>query len=214
VSESTIAPMTTPSRPRLAASMLRRRQSILDAAVDLFQERGYLGTTVDDIAARAGVTKRTVYHHMGSKEHILSEVHSQFIDEGLRRWEAIAEAGGPAADVLRELIEAHVKIVAVHGKAIAVFFEEAKHLNPDSRAEIDRQRDRYESILRVTIARGVETGEFRSGIDVSVTTLLVLGALTEMYHWYRPKARAAQDETVALCTRLILAGIRAEGAAA
>jgi AcrR family transcriptional regulator len=214
VSESTIAPEMTPSRPRLAASMLRRRQNILDAAVDLFQERGYLGTTVDDIAARAGVTKRTVYHHMGSKEHILSEIHSQFIDEGLSRWEAIAEAGGTATDVLQALIEAHVKIVAANGKAIAVFFEEAKHLNPDSRAEIDRQRDRYEAILRVTIARGVETGEFRSSLNVAVTTLLVLGGLTEMYHWYRPGTRAAEEATIALCTSLTLAGVRGRSDAA
>lgn len=194
--------------------MLRRRQNILDAAVDLFQERGYLGTTVDDIAERAGVTKRTVYHHMGSKEHILSEIHSHFIDEGLRRWEVIVEAGGTATQVLSALIDAHVKIVSAHHKAIAVFFEEAKHLNEDSRAEIDRQRDRYEAILRNTIARGVETGEFRSDLNLSVTTLLVLGGLTEMYHWYRPGTRAAQEATIALCRSLTLAGISAANAAA
>ena len=43
------------NRPRLTAAMARRRQKILDVAVDLFSERGYLGTTVDDIAAGAGI---------------------------------------------------------------------------------------------------------------------------------------------------------------
>src|SRR5580700_3355592 len=105
---ATPAPTAAVQRPRLAASMARRRQNILDAAIDLFQERGYLGTTVDDIAARAGVTKRTLYHHMGNEESILAEIHSAFIQAGLQRWEAVVSEGGSPTEVLRRLFEEHV----------------------------------------------------------------------------------------------------------
>ena len=201
--------VTAPVRPRLAASMARRRQQILDAAVSLFHERGYLGTTVDDVAARAGVTKRTLYHHMGSKENLLGEIHAGFIEEGLRRWEAIVDAGGTAVETLSALIEEHVRIVGLNREAIGVFFEEAKHLSATNRAEIEAQRDNYEALLRATIARGVNSGEFRSDLDVNVVTLLILGGLTEMYRWYQPKTRTARETVIALCKSLALEGVDA-----
>ena len=53
-------------RPRSEA----KRQDILEAATRLFTEQGYDGTSVDDIAAEAGVSKQTVYSHFGNKEHL------------------------------------------------------------------------------------------------------------------------------------------------
>jgi AcrR family transcriptional regulator len=187
--------------------MARRRQKILDAAVELFQERGYLGTTVDDIAARAGVTKRTLYHHMGNKECILAEIHSTFIQVGLQRWEAVVSEGGTPTEVLRRLFEEHVRVVAANRQAIAVFFEEGKHLNEKNRSEISAQRDRYEAILYTTISEGVAAGEFRADLNVRVATLLILGGLTEMYRWFRPRSNAAQDALISMVTDLALDGV-------
>jgi AcrR family transcriptional regulator len=187
--------------------MARRRQKILDVAVDLFSERGYLGTTVDDIAAGAGITKRTLYHHMANKESILAEIHSAFIQAGLERWEAVVSEGGSPTEVLRRLFEEHIRIVAAHRKAIAVFFEDAKHLSEKSRSEINAQRDRYEAILYTTISEGVAAGEFRSDLNVQVVTLLILGGLTEMYRWFKPKSNAAQDALITMATDLALDGV-------
>jgi TetR/AcrR family transcriptional regulator, cholesterol catabolism regulator len=207
VTNSTNVSPPPTNRPRLTAAMARRRQKILDVAVDLFSERGYLGTTVDDIAAGAGITKRTLYHHMANKESILAEIHSAFIQAGLQRWEAVVSEGGSPTEVLRRLIEEHVRIVAAHRKAIAVFFEDAKHLNEKSRSEINAQRDRYEAILYTTISEGVGTGEFRSDLNVRVVTLLILGGLTEMYRWFKPKSNAAQDTLITMVTDLALDGV-------
>jgi len=211
---ATPAPTAAVQRPRLAASMARRRQNILDAAIDLFQERGYLGTTVDDIAARAGVTKRTLYHHMANKESILSEIHADFIDVGLRSWETVVQDGGTPTEVLRRLIEEHIRIVAAHRQAIAVFFEEAKHLNEAARLEITAQRDSYEAILRATIAAGVASGEFRADLNVRVASLLILGGLNETYKWFKPKSRTAQNALIKLYADVALDGVLARPAAA
>lgn len=207
VTNSTSVSPPPANRPRSTAAMARRRQRILDAAIDLFQERGYLGTTVDDIAARAGVTKRTLYHHMGNKESILAEIHSAFIQAGLQRWEAAVNEGGSPTAVLRRLFQEHIRIVAAHRQAIAVFFEDSKHLGEKSRAEISAQRDRYEAILYTTISEGVAADEFRADLNVRVTTLLILGGLTEMYRWFKPRSNAAQDTSIAMVTDLALSGI-------
>ena len=187
--------------------MAARRRSILKAAIGLFEKHGYLRTTMDDIAAAAGVTKRTLYHHVGSKEKLLGEIYSEFIDDSLRRWEAVVGRGGSATEVLRGLIAEHIRTVAANRRSIAVFFEEAKHLDPDSRLGIAAQRDTYEDLLRAVIARASRTESSGTGPDVSATALLVLGGLTDMYRWYRPVNRAAEEATIRRFTGMLLDGV-------
>jgi AcrR family transcriptional regulator len=193
---------------RSQAAMQERRERILDAAVQLFNERGYQGATTDDIADAAHVTKRTLYRHVGSKEHLLLEIHTNFINEGLRRWQAIVDRGGTPTEVLTNLIHEHVRSVAEFQKAISVFFEEMKHLDSADRAEIINQRDRYESILHETLKAGMRSGEFRR-MDPKVSTLVILGCLTEIYRWYRPSGPLGVQKLSDFLIHSILEGVRA-----
>jgi AcrR family transcriptional regulator len=193
---------------RSAAAMQRRRQDILDAAVDLFNDKGYLGATTDKIAEAASVTKRTLYRHMGTKQHILLEIHANFIDEGLRRWQAVVERGGTPTEVVENLVREHIRTVAQYQKAIRVFFEESKHLDADDRAEIIEQRDRYEGILYDALKRGIQSGDF-TRLDAKTTTLVLLGALTEIYRWYRPGTAAQLRELSEFVIQMFGNGIRA-----
>jgi AcrR family transcriptional regulator len=195
-----------PRGPRSAAAMQERRQRILAAAVECFQEKGYLGATTDEIAEAAGVTKRTLYRHMGSKQHLLLEIHENFVQEGLRRWQAVVDEGGTPTEQLRRLIRQHVRTVAEYQKEIRVFFEELKHLDEADRTHIYQQRDAYEAILLATLRAGMRTGEFRR-LDAKVTTLLVLGSLTELYRWYRPDGSLTPDELAEVLTGTILDGL-------
>ena len=188
--------------------MQERRERILDAAVELFNEHGYQGATTDDIADAAQVTKRTLYRHVGSKEHLLLEIHSNFISEGLRRWQEVVDHGGTPTEVLVNLVREHVRTVAEFQKAISVFFEEMKHLDPADRAEIIKQRDRYEAILYETLKAGMRSGEFRR-MDAKVSTLVILGCLTEIYRWYRPSGPVGVDELSDFLVHSILQGVRA-----
>jgi TetR/AcrR family transcriptional repressor of mexJK operon len=59
----------------------RKRQAILDAAATIFFSEGYLGTSMDEIAARAGVSKQTVYKHFADKERLFVEIVVATVDE-------------------------------------------------------------------------------------------------------------------------------------
>ena len=190
-----------------AFGMQNRRDQILQAAVELFSAQGYLGTTVDEIAMRAKVTKRTVYHHMGSKEHILFEIHSNFVSEGLAKLLAVAEDGGSVIEQLRNLIRAHIQTTTDHLKEIGVFFEEIKHLNEIDRVEITTQRSEYESIVQNLITKGIETGEIRD-MDARVATMVLLGGLTEIYRWYHVSDSVSTYTLTNLLTDIVLDGVR------
>jgi TetR/AcrR family transcriptional regulator, mexJK operon transcriptional repressor len=59
----------------------RKRRAILEAATTVFLRNGYLGTSMDEIAALAGVSKQTVYKHFADKERLFSEIVTATVDE-------------------------------------------------------------------------------------------------------------------------------------
>jgi AcrR family transcriptional regulator len=76
---------------------INKSDPILMAAKDAFIERGFAATSMDDVAARAGTTKRTVYNNFGSKERLLDAV----IDHALTLFEASAPPLDPGADTIQ-----------------------------------------------------------------------------------------------------------------
>jgi AcrR family transcriptional regulator len=70
------------------AKGVRTRQRLTDAALRLFEERGYSDTTVDDIVAEAGMSQRTFFHHFPTKEAVLFEGHAERLDAAIARLRA------------------------------------------------------------------------------------------------------------------------------
>lgn len=173
--------------------MERTRARILDAAVKLFSEVGYVQATTADIAERAGVTKRTLYRHMRSKERMLAELHRDFLDEGLRRLEVVLARGSQPADTFRNLIEEHLNVVAEFRPSVRIFHESMKYLSAEDRADVQAQRDAYQRAVVDLVSRGQASGAFRTG-DAVVGSMLILGALNSGYQWFEPSARTADDQ--------------------
>ncbi|ASW98565.1 TetR/AcrR family transcriptional regulator [Mycobacterium intracellulare] len=89
----------------------RNRNALIAAAVALFSARGYEGTTVEQIAAEAGVAPRTLFHHFASKDDILFDGYAGRLDEATRRfrasessslWGALAEASNAVAEAISQ----------------------------------------------------------------------------------------------------------------
>src|ERR1700759_4074990 len=68
------------------AERVAKREAVLNAAVEVFNERGFSATSLDDVAARLGVTKPVIYHYLGSKEQVLLEC----LGRGIEELEAVA----------------------------------------------------------------------------------------------------------------------------
>jgi AcrR family transcriptional regulator len=82
----------------------KRREQLIDVARGLFAERGYAGTAVEEIAARAGVSKPVVYEHFGGKEGLYAEVVEREVSLLLSRMRASLTSGAG-----REVLEAAAK---------------------------------------------------------------------------------------------------------
>ncbi len=90
-----------------------KRQAVLQAAAQLFNERGFSATSLDDIAARLGVSKPTLYYYVKNKDEILLQCVNQGLAMTLEGIEASRRAGGQAVDQLRACMQVYARIVTM-----------------------------------------------------------------------------------------------------
>ncbi|MGC1411399.1 MAG: TetR/AcrR family transcriptional regulator [Acetobacteraceae bacterium] len=175
-----------------------KRERILEEAVKLFYQRGFTGTTLDDIAAELGVTKPFIYTHFRSKTDLLAALCKPTIELSL---EAVARAakspGSPTARLHRAIV-GFAEVVLSRQANIAIYFREEKNLAPDALTEINALRKKFDRVLSNMLSEGVSAGEFDAG-DVNLAALAIGGMISWAYTWHRPEGRLPLED---VCERM------------
>jgi AcrR family transcriptional regulator len=169
-----------------------KRERILEEAVKLFYERGFSGTTLDDIAGKLGVTKPFIYTHFRSKVELLEAICRPTIEMSLEAIAVAAGQPGTPSDRLFDGIVNFSKVVLQRQANIAVYFREEKHLSEAGLAEINALRKRFDRVLSELLEEGVAVGEFNI-LDVRVAALAIGGMVSWAYTWYQPEGRLPID---------------------
>jgi AcrR family transcriptional regulator len=158
-----------------------RPAELLAAALDLFVERGFSATKLDDIAARAGVSKGTLYLYFASKEELFKAVIQQgilpVVDQGE---EMFAQHNGDAASLLRELIYRWWEAVGNTklGGIPKLIISEAGNFPEVAKYFYENVAQRTDDLLGKILRIGIENGEFRpvdieAAIDVISAPILM-----------------------------------------
>jgi AcrR family transcriptional regulator len=167
---------------------------VLEAAVDLFAERGYDGTSVAQVIERAGLTKGGFYHHFASKEALLFEVYGDLITRQLHAMDEILARKLPAAQTLRLLIVDLVESTGASARPALVFWRELGRLGDERTAEYRAARRRYHDAMRRLIRQGQASGEFARAASADIVTFTIFGMINELPLWYRPSGRKKPTE--------------------
>ena len=170
-----------------AASLRRRRKDerpseLIAAALDLFVERGFAATRLDDVAARAGVSKGTLYLYFESKEALFKAVIEEAIVPLLASAEdVIANDQGTSIDLLRRLLLGWWEQIGATRLAGVpkLIIAEARNFPAVAQYYHDAVIVRGRALLRTLLQRGIERGEFRpldleTAIDVIYAPLMML----------------------------------------
>ena len=170
-----------------AASLRRRRKDerpseLVAAALDLFVERGFAATRLDDVAARAGVSKGTLYLYFESKEALFKAVIEEAIVPLLASAEdVIANDQGTSIDLLRRLLNGWWEQIGATRLAGVpkLIIAEARNFPAVAQYYHDAVIVRGRALLRTLLQRGMERGEFRpldleTAIDVIYAPLMML----------------------------------------
>jgi AcrR family transcriptional regulator len=184
-----------------------RRRQIEDVASALFSSRGYAATSMRDIARALDLQGGSLYAHIPSKEAVLAAIVEEAATEFHAAVRPIAERPGPAAQRLREMIAAHVRVVTGGRERAKVFLFEWTFLGEARRAAVTRSRADYQAYFERVVAEGVAAGELEAP-DPRLAAVFILSAMNAIAHWYRPDGPLGPDALAEHYAELFLGGLQ------
>jgi len=128
-----------------------RRRGVLQAAAALYAEQGYRATSMNDLAARVGLSKPALYHYVRSKEDLLVELYEEVLRANTDSVSAIEVGSRRAIDALREVVVQRVVYTCEHQALLRVFFEEEAGLPRSALEEVLRARRQYEDVVIASV---------------------------------------------------------------
>ena len=164
-----------------------RRAELLALAADLFAERGFVPTTVRDIADAAGILSGSLYHHFDSKESMVDEILRTFLDELFTRYHEIVDADLGPRGTLDAIVVASFEAIDHRHAEVAIYQNESKHLAQFERFSYLRDRGaEFRKLWTVLLEDGVRAGDFRSDLDVDLVYRFIRDTVWVAVRWYRP----------------------------
>lgn len=177
------------ARPAKKAARWQRRKEerpgeIAQAALECFAQRGYAAASLDDIAARAGVTKGTLYLYFPNKEALFKEVVRQALVPRIAAFEESVRASDSAAQQLERLILAWPEFAATPNLAVIpkLVISEAGNFPDLARFYFDEVIVRARRLVLGILRRGMARGEFRR-INANAAFFTVVAPLLIAVLW-------------------------------
>ena len=177
--------MTETSAPRRGRPGYDQ-ETVLRRAIELFNRQGYDGTSMGDLARELGLGKSAIYHHVPSKQHLLSMA----LDEALAELSAAVEeasrgsSGTTAYERLRAVVRRSVEVLVAHQPAVTLLLR--VHGNSDVEQEALRRRRRIDAQLAAIVREAVDEGSVRDDVPPELVSRLLFGMVNSLVEWYRP----------------------------
>lgn len=191
---------------RLRKYELRYRK-VLDAAAAVFAEKGYLGTTMQNIATKIGIRQSSLYYYASSKEALLEAVCAVGIQGFLDTAERTSMSDQNASEKIRSIILGHLEPLKRQPDYVQVFLNCRKHLRKSSRQTIGTQARGYEDVIENILRQGVEAGELREDLDCRLTTLIILDIGNSVPQWLKKQKSLKIEHIAQHFASVLLTGI-------
>lgn len=192
------------SRLSTGSPKLRR---ILERAARLIYEKGYEGTSMQDIADACGLTKAGLYHHVPTKEALLLAIMEYgmdlFEEVVLARVEHITDP----LERLRMTMLHNLELVTTDSsKEVTIILHEHQTLTGEAQKKINARKKRYVRFLEDSFRQAMARGQIRS-VDPTIASFSLLGTVLWTYKWYRPDGRISPQELSAGTIDLFFNGL-------
>ena len=170
-----------------------KKQRIMEAAAQLFRDKGYSATSMRDLAQAVHLQASSLYNHIASKQEILREIcfnNAHRFNAGIRE---VEQTFSHAPERVKALISMHLEIATRDFTSITAFNDEWRHLEEPHLTEFRTLRKDYENRFKAILIAGMEAGQFKS-VDPTIALHTLLSSLRWVYDWYQPGKAQGLDE--------------------
>ncbi len=200
----------TAAAPRVRMPRAQREEQILTIAEQVFAERGFQATTMEDIADRVGVTKPLIYDYFGSKEGLLSaciaRARGQLREATEASWQAVGPEA-PLADVFRAGVRAFFEFIDAHATAFVLIQQEgavASLANP----LIEGIREQQSAATLATLRESPDLAAV-PGTALEGYAEVIVGACERVAVWRTRRPEVSVADATAIVVSSVWSGLAA-----
>ena len=163
------------------ASTANRREAIIAAAAQAFDAHGYAATTIEQVAANAGISKGNIYNYFHSKEELFEQVFVSVVADMETDALQIFKEPFSAADKLKRLIDYRCSTMEqsqLIGRLVLEFWATAAREQRGQLATTLRQMyDRWHEQVAAVVVQGIDRGEFRPEVNPALAAVVIVALL-------------------------------------
>ena len=182
------------------------RQDILEAAAQVFRQKGFHGASMADIAQAVNLQKASLYHHVSSKQELLLAILDRALELLLERISAITVQNISPDKKLQLMMREYMKILVENQDLAAVLLFEHRSLERKQHARHVPNRDKFELLWKDVLSDGVKAKLFKCD-DPALATRALLGIMNWTLTWYRPDGALPVEQIADQYSNLLLNGL-------
>jgi AcrR family transcriptional regulator len=182
-----------------------RERQMLSVAQEVFAERGYLASSMDEIAERVGVSKPMLYEYFGSKEGLLIACTQTARSELLKITTTTAMKGGSPEETLRNGLVAYFEFIRLHGRAWSLLRTEGVFASPSAAAEMEASRAEHTKLIVASLSRFMPSEAV--GANLEPVAEVIVGGTERLAVWCQSHPEVGADEAADLVMRLARGGL-------
>lgn len=185
-----------------------QKDRMLRAAARCFNEKGYSGTSLKDVATILGLTDAALYYYVKNKEELVYLCYLRAGDVGREALDRALAEGDNGLDIVRRYLRYHLEAMTDERGPVAIM-SEIPSLKPAHREEILEISRRHSSRFEAVLDRGIADGSI-AACDVRMTGNAIMGSLNWVPKWFHGDAAIA-EQVISEFPAILSAGLDASG---
>jgi len=180
---------------------------ILDAAADLFCEKGFYAATTRELATRLNIQQDSLYHHVSNKEELLHRICREVMDCFLTDLPAALEQAETAGGRITAFIDAHLQVMEKNPRQTLAVVTEFRALSRLHFAEISERYKEYSRLLDSELNAAQRSGSLRTDIPSKYIRLALLNTLNWTPRWFHSSGPLSCKDLSSIYTRIFWEGV-------
>ena len=181
-------------------------ESVLRGAVKVFNERGYDGTSMEDLSRELGITKSAIYHHVASKEELLRLAVNRALDGLFAVLADVSALDAPAMTRLEELARRSALLLVAELPFVTLLLRVRGNTKAE-RAALARRRE-FDNAVASLVKQARDEGDLRADVDPALIARLLYGMINSVTEWYRPRDGGGSADLAGAIVAVAFDGLR------